>query len=89
MSTENAKQREHKIRTGLVVSNSGDKTIVVRVERLVKHPLIKKYIRRHKKFYAHDPENTCNVGDRVRISECRPLSKLKRWRLAEIIERAK
>jgi small subunit ribosomal protein S17 len=90
MSNEITEQPGHrKIRTGMVVSNKMDKTIVVRVERLVKHPLIKKYIRRHKKYYAHDAENTCGMGDTVRIEECRPLSKLKRWNLLEVIERAK
>ena len=68
-----------RILQGVVVSNSGDKTIVVRVERRVRHPLYKKIIRRSKRYHAHDPENVHNVGDIVRIQECRPVSKLKTW----------
>ncbi len=64
---------------GIVVSDKMDKTIVVRVERRVRHPVYKKIIRRSRKFTAHDPENMCKVGDTVRICECRPLSKSKRW----------
>ena len=82
-------QGPRKVRTGRVVSNRMDKTIVVLVERMVQHSLLKKYFRQHKKFYAHDAENTCNIGDTVQIVECRPISKSKRWRLAEVIERAK
>lgn len=78
-----------KERVGLVVSTSMDKTITVAVNRFKKHPLYKKALRRTKKYKAHDAENTCNVGDTVRIRETRPLSKTKRWRLVEIIERAK
>ncbi|MFP4379811.1 MAG: 30S ribosomal protein S17 [Candidatus Sumerlaeia bacterium] len=90
MSNDMNNQPGHrKTRTGMVVSNKMDRTIIVNVERLIKHPLVKKYVRRHKKYYAHDAENTCNVGDKVRIEECRPLSKMKRWKLAEIIDRAK
>jgi small subunit ribosomal protein S17 len=77
-----------KERVGLVVSNKMDKTITVAVERLVPHALYKKPIKRTKKFKAHDPENTCGVGDLVRISETRPLSKTKRWRLVEVVKRA-
>jgi small subunit ribosomal protein S17 len=73
---------------GTVVSDKMDKTAVVQVERLVKHPLYKKYIRRRNKFAAHDKENSCNIGDRVMITESRPISKLKRWRVTEIIEKA-
>ena len=64
---------------GIVVSDKMDKTIVVRVERRVRHPIYKKIIRRSRKFTAHDPENLCKAGDTVRIRECRPLSKSKRW----------
>ena len=78
-----------KVRTGVVVSDKMDKTITVKVERLVKHPVYKKYYRLSKKFKAHDLENTCNIGDTVSIMETRPLSKTKRWRLLEIVERAK
>ncbi len=73
---------------GLVVSDKNDKTIVVRVETLVKHPLYKKYIRRHKKFMAHDPSNECQIGDKVSIVESRPLSSRKRWHLEEVLEKA-
>jgi small subunit ribosomal protein S17 len=68
-----------RILQGVVVSDSADKTIVVRVERRVRHPLYKKIIRRSKKYHAHDPENAHNIGDIVRIQECRPVSKLKTW----------
>lgn len=78
-----------KVRVGKVVSNKMDKTIVVAVERQVAHPLYKKYFKKTKKFHAHDNENACNIGDVVRIMETRPLSKTKRWRLVEIIERAR
>ncbi|NPB09271.1 MAG: 30S ribosomal protein S17 [Thermodesulfobacteria bacterium] len=74
---------------GVVVSDKMDKTVVVMVERLVEHPLYKKYIRRRKKFMAHDEENACRVGDKVLIEETRPLSKHKRWRVRHILERAK
>jgi small subunit ribosomal protein S17 len=65
-----------------------DKTIVVLVERRIQHPLYKKYIRRSKKFHAHDQENQCQVGDTVRIEECRPLSKTKTWRLVSVVGHA-
>lgn len=78
-----------KQKTGLVVSTKMDKTISVMVERRLMHPLYGKFVKRSKKFFAHDEENSCNVGDLVRIMETRPLSKNKRWRLVEIIERAK
>lgn len=81
-------QGHRKIRTGVVVSDKMDKTIVVRCERLFKHPVYKKYIRMHRKFMAHDEENTCSVGDTVRIVECRPLSKRKCWLLDEVLEKA-
>ncbi|MEA4857382.1 MAG: 30S ribosomal protein S17 [Solidesulfovibrio sp.] len=74
--------------TGVVVSDKADKTIVVMVETLVKHPLYKKYIRRRKKFMAHDPQNDCGVGDTVSIIEHRPLSARKRWHLVKIMEKA-
>ncbi len=73
---------------GTVVSDKMDKTAVVQVERLVKHPLYKKYIRRRNKFAAHDNDNRCNIGDKVLITESRPISKLKRWRISDIIEKA-
>jgi len=78
-----------KERIGVVVSNKMDKTIVIAVERKVKHEKYGKFIKRRNKFTAHDEENTCNIGDTVRIMETRPLSKNKCWRLVEIIERVK
>jgi small subunit ribosomal protein S17 len=78
-----------KERIGVVVSTKMDKSIVVAVKRKVKHPIYGKFINRTKKLMAHDEENSCNIGDTVRISETRPLSKNKSWRLIEIIERAK
>jgi small subunit ribosomal protein S17 len=74
--------------TGRVVSNKMDKTIAVSVERKVKHPMYGKYIRRTTKYLVHDEDNACNEGDVVTITECRPLSKNKSWRLVEIVERA-
>ena len=74
--------------TGRVVSNGMDKTAAVAVERLIKHPMYGKYIRRTSKVLAHDAENECKSGDRVAISECRPISKNKSWRVVNIVERA-
>ena len=74
--------------SGIIVSNKMDKTVVVEVERLVKHPMYKKYIRRRNKFMAHDNDNACGIGDLVEITESRPLSKSKRWRVSRIIEKA-
>jgi small subunit ribosomal protein S17 len=78
-----------KERTGIVVSNKMDKSITVAVKRRVKHPIYGKFVNRTKKLLAHDEENTCNIGDTVRIMETRPLSKRKSWRLVEVIERVK
>lgn len=78
-----------KERVGQVVSNKMQKTITVSVERREKHPIYGKYIRKSSKLTAHDENNDCNIGDTVRLMETRPLSKNKRWRLVEIIERAK
>ena len=75
-------------RVGVVTSNAPDKTVVVKVENFVMHPLYHKFVRSTSKFMAHDEENACNVGDRVLIEECRPLSRRKRWRVRRIIERA-
>lgn len=86
-ATENRGLR--KTRVGIVVSNKMQKTIVVKVERRVKHPLFGKYIKLSKKFMADDAQNECNIGDKVRIMETRPLSKHKNWRLVEIIEKKK
>ncbi len=74
---------------GVVVSNKMDKTVVVLTERLIKHPKFHKYLRQHKKYKAHDENNGCNIGDTVMIVESRPISKEKRWRVREILERAK
>jgi small subunit ribosomal protein S17 len=82
-------QKLKKQRVGLVTSNKNDKTITVVVERKLKHPIYGKFVKRSKKFMAHDENNSCGVGDLVRIVESRPLSALKRWRLVEIIEKAK
>jgi len=83
------KRNLRKERIGVVTSNKMDKSIVVSVEKKVKHPMYGKFVLKTKKFTAHDEENTCNEGDTVRIMETRPLSKSKRWRLVEILERAK
>ncbi|MDR1329210.1 MAG: 30S ribosomal protein S17 [Oscillospiraceae bacterium] len=84
-----ARTSSRKTRVGKVVSDKMDKTIVVAVEDRVPHPLYKKIIKRTYKLKAHDEENSCGVGDRVRVMETRPLSKDKRWRLVEIVEKAK
>ena len=85
MSERNAR----KTKIGVVTSNSMDKSISVSVETKVKHPVYAKIMKKSRKFMAHDEKNECNPGDTVRIAESRPLSKNKRWRLVEIIERAK
>ena len=85
MSDRNLRKTE----VGRVVSNKMDKTVVVAIEDSVKHPLYKKVINRTVKLKAHDENNECSIGDRVRVMETRPLSKEKRWRLVEIIEKAK
>ncbi|MEL6628414.1 MAG: 30S ribosomal protein S17 [Bacteroidota bacterium] len=82
-------RNRRKVRVGRVVSNKMDKSITVLVERRVKHPIYGKFVKKSKKLMAHDDENTCGIGDTVRIMETRPLSKNKRWRLLEVIERAK
>ena len=86
MSTDRNSRKE---RQGVVVSTAGDKTCVVKVEDRKRHPLYGKMITRSTKFHAHDENNDCGVGDVVRIMETRPISKLKRWRLVEIVEKAK
>ena len=78
-----------KVRVGTVISDKMDKTVVVRVQTLKQHPLYRKVITHSSKFKAHDEQNTCSVGDRVRIMETRPLSREKRWRVVEIVEKAK
>lgn len=78
-----------KTRTGVVSSNKMDKTIVVEIERKVKHPLYGKFVKKTTKFHAHDEKNECSIGDLVKIMETRPLSKTKRWRLVEVVEKVK
>ncbi len=80
---------ERKVRIGEVISNKMDKTIVVAIADKVKHPLYKKIVKRTIKFKAHDEKNECGIGDKVKIMETRPLSKDKRWRLVEIVEKAR
>jgi len=84
-----SERNSRKSRTGVVVSDKADKTIAVKVQRQVVHPKYGKILRYDKKYLAHDEKNECAIGDRVKIMETRPLSKSKRWRLTEIIEKAK
>ena len=77
-----------KTRTGIVVSNRMNKTIIVQLERTLKHPTYSRVIRRKSKLYAHDEKNECGMGDKVLVMETRPLSKLKRWRLVKVMEKA-
>ena len=86
---EEARANRRKIREGIVVSNKMDKTAVVAVIERVRHPRYAKTVQRTKKLYVHDDNNELNPGDRVRVQETRPMSKLKRWRLVEVVERAK
>ena len=86
---ENTERNNRKTREGLVVSNKMDKTAVVAVIERVRHPKYAKFVMRTKKLYAHDETNDVQVGDRVRVMETRPLSKNKRWRVVEVLERAK
>jgi small subunit ribosomal protein S17 len=88
-NTETTERNTRKVREGLVVSDKMDKTIVVEVEDRVKHPLYGKVMRRSSKLKAHDEQNTAGIGDRVLVMETRPLSATKRWRLVEVVERAK
>ena len=78
-----------KTKAGVVTSNKGDKSITVNVERKVKHPLYGKFVKKSNKFHAHDEKNECSIGDTVKIMETRPISKTKRWRLVEVIEKVK
>lgn len=89
MTTENTERNKRKERVGIVVSDKMDKTIVVAVRRKLKHPKYGKFLIKTTKFAAHDEKNDAHAGDVVKIMETRPLSKLKRWRLVEIVERAK
>lgn len=89
-TTTNTIQRNlRKIRVGVVSSNKMDKTITVNVERKVKHPLYGKFLKKTTKFHAHDENNECSIGDTVKIMEARPMSKTKRWRLVEVVEKVK
>jgi len=84
-----AERNLRKTRTGVVTSNKMEKTITVAVERKVKHPIYGKFVKKTTKFHAHDEKNECSEGDVVKIMETRPLSKTKRWRLVEVIEKVK
>lgn len=87
--TQAIERNRRKVRTGIVTSSAMDKSIVVRIDRKIKHPLYSRPVMRSAKLYVHDEKNEANIGDTVRVMETRPLSKLKRWRLVEIVERAK
>jgi small subunit ribosomal protein S17 len=87
--SENIIRNLRKTRIGVVSSNKMDKTITVAVERKVKHPLYGKFVKKTTKFHAHDEKNECSIGDTVKIMETRPMSKLKRWRLVEVVEKVK
>ena len=80
--------RRKTTKVGVVTSNAADKSVVVKVENFVMHPLYHRFVRTTSKFMAHDEDNTCNTGDRVLIEECRPVSRRKRWRVRKILERA-
>jgi small subunit ribosomal protein S17 len=86
---EDVSRASRKVRVGTVVSDKMDKSIVIRVNRTMKHPLYQKTVKTFTKYYAHDEKNEAKLGDTVRIMETRPLSKLKRWRLVDIVEKAK
>ena len=88
MSEQAAEQKVQRRVVGVVVSNKMNKTVSIAIERRVQHPVVGKYIRRTTKLMAHDENNECRTGDRVAISECRPISKNKAWRVVEIVERA-
>ena len=90
MSDESAEERgQRKVRIGVVTSDRMDKTVVVQIVQTIRHPIYPKIYRRRKSLYAHDESHGAKVGDRVRVMETRPLSKLKRWRVVEVLERAK
>ena len=84
-----SERKLRKTRIGLVTSNKMDKSITIAVERKVKHPIYGKFVKKTSKFAAHDENNDCSIGDTVRVAETRPLSKSKRWRLVEILEKVK
>lgn len=88
MTNSSQNRRQRKVRTGVVVSNKMDKTVVVEVSRKVIHPVYKKYVRRRKRFMAHDQENQCRIGDEVLIVETRPISRHKNWRVRKVLREA-
>lgn len=88
-ATNNTARNLRKTKVGIVSSNKMDKTITVKVERKIKHPLYGKFLKKSTSFHAHDEKNECSIGDIVKIMESRPLSKTKRWRLVEIVEKVK
>jgi len=89
MNAMTTERNRRKLRTGKVVSDRMDKTVVVSIERLVQHTTVGRYVRRREKFKVHDENNECRIGDTVRFMETRPMSKDKRWRFVEFVERAK
>lgn len=89
MDKEKVSVRHKPTRIGVVVSDKMDKTLVVKVERKFQHPLYGKYIRKHKNFHVHDEKNEAHIGDKVKIEEFQPVSKTKRWKLIEVIEKSK
>ena len=88
MTDSSNKTKQRKVRTGVVISNKMDKTVVVEVSRTVIHPVYKKFVRRRKRFMVHDEENRCRIGDEVMIVETRPLSRQKNWRVRKIVREA-
>ena len=88
-ASQTSERSRRKVRTGVVVSEKMDKTVLVRIDRKVRHPLYRKTVARSNKLAAHDENNDAHVGDTVRVMETRPLSKTKRWRLVEVVQRAK
>jgi small subunit ribosomal protein S17 len=88
MTSSSEVRKQAKVRTGVVISNKMDKTVVVEVSRTIIHPVYKKFIRRRKRFMAHDEENRCRVGDEVMIVETRPMSRHKHWRVRKIVREA-
>lgn len=88
MTSSSEKTKQRKVRTGVVISNKMDKTVVVEVSRTVMHPVYKKFVRRRKRFMAHDERNVCRIGDEVMIVETRPLSRYKNWRVRKVVKEA-
>ncbi|MEO5991174.1 MAG: 30S ribosomal protein S17 [Ferruginibacter sp.] len=88
-TTNTVERNLRKTRTGVVTSNKMDKTITVKVERKIKHPLYGKFLKKSTSFHAHDEKNECSIGDLVKIMETRPLSKTKRWRMVEVLQKVK